>query len=211
MHQASHWSGLTVADLLALPSGAVAGVEIYNGGTVLDSQKGEAVTHWDELLARGARWWGVAVDDTHWHTLDRGLGWVMTRASDATPSAVLQALVQGHFYATTGPEIHSVAWAPAPGADGATERGTGDLQIEVETSPCGAIYVLGFGARNQFAFDQETAARGTPGGTITHASFRVRPPPPAPDGRPRPAPYLRVQCVDWQRRSAWSNPLFLWD
>ncbi|MGH2366679.1 MAG: PHP domain-containing protein [Chloroflexota bacterium] len=184
------WSGLTVADMLALP---VAGIEVYNGGTVLDSQKGEAVSYWDEGLARGARWWGIAVDDTHWHTIDRGLGWIMARAPELSPAAVLQALAHGHFYATTGPDIRRVNLTPEPG---------GVTVVEVETSPCAAIYALGFGSRNQFAFEREAAARGELGATITRATFRVRP-------ETLPGRYVRVQCVDWQRRSAWSNPLVL--
>lgn len=214
-----HWSGLTVADLLALNGDpALAGIEIYNGGSVLDSQKGEALAHWDEALARGARWWGIAVDDTHWHTLDRGLGWVMVRAPvphhsspgaqrsppsggpatpELSPAALLHALARGHFYASSGPEIRRLHLAP---------DAEGGKVVEVETSPCAAIYVLGYGSRNQFAFDREAAARGELGATINRATFRVR----AGEARGTgPAPYVRVQCVDWQRRCAWTNPLFL--
>jgi hypothetical protein len=194
-----HWSGLTVADITSLPPRAVAGIEIFNGGTVLDSHKGEAVAHWDEGLARGHRWWGIAVDDTHWHTLDRGLGWVMVRAPDLTPAALLHALARGHFYASCGPEIRRVSVRPE--LDG--------VLLEVETSPCAIIYALGYGSRNQFAVNREAIARGELGATITTASFHVRKEPAPVAGRPRPAPYVRVQCVDWQRRSAWSNPIFL--
>jgi predicted metal-dependent phosphoesterase TrpH len=188
-----HWSGLTVADLLAAGNAGAHGIEVYNGGTVLDSQKGEATVHWDEGLARGARWWGVAVDDTHWHTVDRGLGWVMVRAAEATPGHILAALARGHFYSSCGPEIHQVRLTP---------NGE-DAYLEVEASPCAAIYALSYGARNQFHFDREAAARGEPGATITVASFRIE------RQRLGPGGYVRVQCTDWQRRSAWSNPLFL--
>jgi len=194
-----HWSGLTVADIASLPSGTVAGIEIFNGGTVLDSHKGEAVVHWDEGLARGHRWWGIAVDDTHWHSLDRGLGWVMVRAPECTPAALLRALARGHFYASSGPQIRRLSVRPEPEG----------LLLEVETSPCAIIYALGYGSRNQFAVDGEAIARGERGTTITTATFHVRKHVARVDGRPCPAPYVRVQCVDWQRRSAWSNPLFL--
>ena len=39
-----HWSGLTVADVV---NAGAHGLEIYNGGTFLDSQKGDALVHWD--------------------------------------------------------------------------------------------------------------------------------------------------------------------
>jgi predicted metal-dependent phosphoesterase TrpH len=184
-----HWSGLTVADLLAVET---AGIEIFNGGTVLDSNKGEALTYWDEGLAKGARWWGIAVDDTHWHTIDRGLGWVVARAPELSVGALLHALARGHFYSTTGPAIHALS---------ITAGEAGELVVEVQTSPCAAIYCLGFGSRNLIAFDTEAVARGEVGTTITQATFRTR--------RQVMGRYLRIQCMDWQRRSAWSNPLFL--
>ena len=195
-----HWSGLTVADLMAVPA---AGIEVFNGGTVLDSHKGEATIHWDEGLARGAMWWGIAVDDTHWHSIDRALGWVVVRAPEPTPGAILQALAHGHFYASAGPEIRRVTVTPE--ADG--------VRLEVETSPCAIIYALGYGSRNQFAADQEAIAREELGATITRATFHVRRPAASVGGGSAggrgPRPYVRVQCTDWQRRSAWSNPVFL--
>lgn len=184
-----HWSALTVSDLRAVPAH---GIEIYNGGTVLDSQKGDAVTYWDEGLARGERWWGIAVDDTHWHTLDRGLGWVMVRAPEQRPAALLDALAHGRFYASTGPQINSVQVG---------DDGHGNAIVEVQTSPCAAIYLLSTGAGNQFVVDQEAATRGETGATITEAHFTVK--------RIGAGGYLRVQCVDWQWRRAWSNPLYL--
>lgn len=185
-----HWSGLTVGDLLAAQEAGAHGIEIYNGGTVLDSQKGEALVHWDEALARGARLSGIAVDDTHWHTIDRALGWVMVRPARPTPNAVLEALAAGHFYASSGPEIRQVSIIAQ--SDG--------IQVDVETSACAAIYALGYGSRNQFAFDRDAAARSEVGATITSASFTLR--------ELGPAGYVRLQCTDWQRRSAWTNPLF---
>jgi predicted metal-dependent phosphoesterase TrpH len=183
-----HWSGLTVADLVAV---AADGIEIYNGGTVLDSQKGLALTHFDEGLARGARWWGIAVDDTHWHTIDRALGWVMVRAQEQTQASVMEAMARGQFYSSSGPEIRQVKLSAGP--DGA-------LTVDVETSPCAAIYVLSYGSRNIVAFDREAAARGAGEATITHATVVVK--------RIGPGGYFRLQCVDWQMRAAWSNPLY---
>lgn len=188
-----HWSGLTVADLRAVPA---SGIEAFNGGTVLDSQKGEALAHWDEGLARGSRWWGIAVDDTHWHSLDRGQGWVMVRVPERTPAALLHALAHGHFYASAGPEIRLISLARQPG---------GGALLEVECSPCAAIYALGYGSRNQFTFDRDAIARGELGQTITSGRFEIS----AATITSQRWPFVRVQCVDWQRRSAWSNPLFL--
>lgn len=187
-----HWSGLTVSDVRAATDAGAHGLEIYNGGTVLDSQRGEALAHWDEGLGKGARWWGVATDDTHWHTIDRALGWVMVRAAGRSPEAVLEALATGCFYSSCGPEITHVS---VESEDGVSVR------VDVETSPCAAIYLLPFGARSQIAFNAESAARGETGGTITTATFHA--------SQLGPGGYVRIQCTDWQRRSAWSNPLFI--
>ncbi len=116
----------------------------------------------------------------------------MVRAANATPKAILHALAQGQFYSSSGPAVHQVHASTTE--DGATYG-------EVETSSCAAIYLLPFGARSQFDFDREAAARGETGATITKARFKL--------GKLGPGGYVRVQCTDWQRRSAWSNPLFL--
>ena len=189
------WSGLTVGDLTVAQAAGASGIEIYNGGTVLDSHKGEALTYWDELLQRrgdGASVpWGIAVDDTHWHTIDRGLGWVMVRPTDASAGATIDALRRGWFYASSGPELRDVR---------VTQDAKG-THVEVDTSPVAAIYLLGFGSRNQFAFDAEAAARGETGATITTARFTLKPQP--------AGAFVRIQATDWHRRSAWTNPLYL--
>jgi len=178
-----HWSGLTVADILGIPG--FHGVEIHNGATVLESSKGEALAHWDELLGRGARLWGIAADDMHWGSLDLGLAWVHVRASDRTPEAVLAALAAGHFYSSSGPELVDV-------------RLEGD-GVLVRCSPCLAVYCLSFGPRNQIAYDRASVAAGQGLRPTTEAAFRLS------GGEA----YVRVQAVDAQRRAAWSNPLFL--
>jgi hypothetical protein len=192
-----HWSRLTVGDITRLSD--IAGIEIYNGGTVLDSHKGEALIHWDEGLARGCNWFGIAVDDTHWHTIDRGLGWVMARAPERTPGTILRALAVGQFYASAGPEIRDVTVTP---------EGDG-LRFEVETSPCAIIYALPYGERNQYAADNQAIAREELGATITRASFVVKRPDSATRAALRVRPFVRIQCTDWERRSAWSNAFFL--
>lgn len=176
-----HWSGLTTADILRLPG--IHGVEIHNSGTVLSSAKGEATAHWDELLCRGAQVWGYAGDDMHWGSVDFGLAWVRARVPARTPEALLTALSAGHFYASTGPEIHEVRWEGA--------------EVYVRCSPCVAIYALSFGPRNAIAFDDAAVGRGRPPSPITEARLRLR----------GDEPYVRVQVVDSERRSAWSNPI----
>lgn len=214
-----HWSGLTIEDLLGL---TLDGIEAYNGGTVLDSLKGEAFTYWDEALLRGTNWSGIATDDTHWHTLDRGTGWVMVRATARTPDAIVAAIKAGHFYSSTGPEIHDVHIELVADNDPLAARSVsghanGTLRVHVETSPVGAIYLNGPGARSHVAFHPDTTGTmpdaigvGNPP-MITSHTFEIalgRPPLRPLAGRGSGLHHVRVSCMDWSRRRAWSNPLF---
>lgn len=146
-----HWSGLTGPDLQAMT--AASGVEIWNGGTVLDSEKGVAVAAWDEALRRGQRLWGFATDDAHFRFPDGALGWVVLHATERTAASATEALRHGHFYCSAGPTLHGVQ------VDGRT--------VKVTCSPCAAIYCLGFAGRNQYRlWDQVTP--------ITTTEFTLR-------------------------------------
>lgn len=103
-----YWSGQMSKDLLALQG--CSALEVYNGGCEVDDCKGYSTVHWDDLLAAGKRLWGLAVDDAHWRNgfKDAGLGWIWVKAETLAPDAILQALDQGHFYASSGPEIYDL-------------------------------------------------------------------------------------------------------
>jgi hypothetical protein len=64
---------------------------------------------WDRLLSRGMVMYGIIADDTHDYEGEfrRGRsnpdrGWIMVRAKELTPGAIVQALENGDFYGTTG-------------------------------------------------------------------------------------------------------------
>jgi hypothetical protein len=103
-----YWSGQRSGDLLGM-EGCI-GLEVYNGGCEVDDAKGLSAVHWDDLLAGGQRMWGLAVDDAHWRNgnNDAGLGWVWVKAVELTEVAILGALEQGYFYASSGPKIYSL-------------------------------------------------------------------------------------------------------
>jgi len=70
---------------------------------------------WDQLLSSGRRIFGVAVDDaTHFQgSFDSdgalpGGAWIAVRAPSLTAEDILWALENGHFYASTGPEIEDI-------------------------------------------------------------------------------------------------------
>lgn len=150
-----YWSGQMSKDMLALEG--CFGLEVWNGSCEVVDGKGLSTVHWDDLLAAGCRLWGLAVDDAHWQPDgpdDAGLGWVWVKATVLTQEAILHALEQGYFYASSGPQIH-------------------DLQLEggqarVRCSPAVAVDFIGDGP-----LSHRVAA--PPGKTLTEASHRLNP------------------------------------
>lgn len=147
-----YWSGQMSRDLLGI-EGCFA-LEVYNAGCQVLDCKGLSAVHWDDLLAAGRRLWGLAVDDAHWRPgpTDAGLGWVWVKAAALTQPAILSALEQGHFYASSGPRIDDV-------------RLEGE-RIVVHCSPAVAIDLFGRGPLSRRIL-------APPGETLTKAGHTV--------------------------------------
>lgn len=128
-----HWSRMTVEDVLALTG--FDAVEVFNTGCEKLMHAGLAALYWDALLERGRRVWGVACDDTHGKPgkSDRFGGWVMVRAPERTPAALLKAMGEGSFYSTQGPVIRD--WGLRDGA------------VYLECSPCTEIHAVAYPPR----------------------------------------------------------------
>jgi hypothetical protein len=168
-----YWNDLMPDDLLAL-HGHI-GFEIFNNGCWLEIDKGHALAHWDAVLRRGQRSFGLATDDSHWKYPDCGGGWVMVRAPRLDVPSILAAIQQGQFYSTQGPAICDV-------------RREGD-QVTVRCSPARSIYLIGD------SYHCPNAAQAWDGAPLTEATITLR-------AQQR---YLRVEVVDMQGRSAWTN------
>ncbi len=191
-----YWSGLTVGDLLAV-SGYGA-LEVFNTGCEGEISRGYSHFHWDELLTRGHQPWAVASDDSHWPGFDSLYAWTVVRAPELTAPAVMDALRQGQFYCSTGPEIYSVEVA--------------DDRVVVECSPARSIALVAdatlggrVGASRVEPPLRALRRRGPQGfegldgsTPLTGATFRLT-------GAER---YGRVQVTDAQGRVAWTNALF---
>ena len=145
-----YWSGMTLPEMLPLER--LAGLEIFNWSAQTDLGKGLATVHWDGLLARGKRWHGLAVDDTHGINDDLAGGWVWVKSEALAEEPILDALSTGMFYASSGPEIY----------DFRVEKGL----ASVRCSPAVAINFIG---HTQWG----TQWRAAPGQTITEAEFRL--------------------------------------
>ena len=108
-------------------------LEIFNGHPQVNNLGGGGVPGleevWDAILSSGTLMYGIAVDDAHTFkqpgnpaVAGPGRGWVMVRAERLEARAILQALEDGRFYASTGVELSDYV-ATARGDDRHREEG----------------------------------------------------------------------------------------
>ncbi|MDQ3867549.1 MAG: CehA/McbA family metallohydrolase [Actinomycetota bacterium] len=182
-----YWSGLQAADVIGCT--ALAGLEVYNAGCELEVGQGIATVHWDELLAAGRPWHGIATDDSHHPGFDSARAWTWVRVAERSPAAVLESLRDGSFYSSTGPTIDGIV------TDGAT--------VEVSCSPASRITLVagpGRGAsvgagRLGYVHRAKVLAEDERG--ITAARLAI----------PRDAAYARLQVHGADGGTAWTNSL----
>ena len=126
------WSSLKLEDGRALPMAHA--VEVYNNACALESGRGDGAALLDQLMNEGRDILAIATDDAHFRYADACGGWVMVKAEENEPSALVEALKGGDFYSSQGPLIHS-----AEIAGGA---------LHVECSPVVCIAAVGRGSRS---------------------------------------------------------------
>ncbi len=137
-----NWYAFTVADFETLD--AADAVECYNGAADAASDRGYSWHYIDLLLHRGHRVGAIAVDDVHatGDYSDFMRGWVQVKAESLTPEALLRALKAGHYYASTGPQLHNVEFR---GRDSLVIECSPVRQILVTGESAGALRVSGEG------------------------------------------------------------------
>ena len=114
-HPNFRWA-ISTEDLLKLSNLKL--FEVYNGHPTVNNDGGGGrpglEEMWDALLTAGSRTYGIAVDDAHhFKTLGQqysnpGRGWVMVKADELTVPALMRALKNGEFYASTGVVLDDV-------------------------------------------------------------------------------------------------------
>ena len=124
------WSGLTLADARSIE--AAHAVEIYNHGCAEGCDRADGFSIADLLLTEGRRLSLIATDDAHFSEPDHFGGWVMVKAVENTPEALLAALKAGQFYSSQGPEIRGIRF------DGKA--------VEVECSSVRSVVIQGAGS-----------------------------------------------------------------
>jgi len=119
---------LTLADAESLD--AAHAVEVFNDLAAWED-RGDSWHLCDLLLARGHRLDAYAADDAHFQPQDPPgqAAWVQVRAGSLEPGELLTALKSGHYYSSTGPEIHAIT--------------VNDGKITVRCSPASRILVTG--------------------------------------------------------------------
>ena len=100
------WSGLTLNDARSI-KGAHA-IEAYNHGCAMGCDRADGFHTLDILLEQGHRLNLIATDDAHFNEPDHFGGWVMVKALENDPDALLNALKAGHFYSSEGPELRNI-------------------------------------------------------------------------------------------------------
>lgn len=117
------WSVNALEDAKNL-NGVVAS-EIYNAVSEVNQSVRAYSSYFVDVCANAGIYYKLfATDDVHYYDDDLCKGWVMVRAETLTDAALLQALRQGNFYATQGPELYV--------------RREGNA-LHIECSPCSYI------------------------------------------------------------------------
>lgn len=126
------WNGVTVKDIDTLED--FDAIEIYNHGHMNDCDRGNGWMLADVLATRGMRFSTTAADDAHFKTTrpDTLGGWVHVKSESLDPDAILAALKDGSYYASTGPQIHNVELT--------------EDSLVIECDPAIAVYAGGRGS-----------------------------------------------------------------
>jgi hypothetical protein len=126
-----YWYNLTETDALSL--GPVHAIEIFNGTSLDHSDRPDSWYMLEMLSERGYRYTACATDDAHFNPNrhDAGLGWVWVKSESLTSESLLQALKDGYYYSSTGPEIFDIE---------VTQN-----TVHVRCSPAERIFVTGRG------------------------------------------------------------------
>lgn len=107
-----YWSLQSREDFIGLDH--IFAMEIFNYGCEHDGLYGYHPQCYDEALRSGKHWFCLSTDDNHNEFpfdhpfCDSFGGFTMIKCRELSYSCVIEALRQGHFYASSGPEIEEL-------------------------------------------------------------------------------------------------------
>lgn len=129
-----HWTGNSFEEALRWDFD---GVEVYNHVCRWLNGKGDGNAYWSAMLERAPTTLAFAADDTHAKPTHPGWngGWIVVNAPELSRHAMLDAIRAGNFYASTGPDFHTI---------------TGDeAHVTIHTSPIQFARLVGPGYRGR--------------------------------------------------------------
>ncbi len=162
------------------------GVEVHNTGCARMGYP-DTVQPFEDLLRAGERVYPLATDDAHCEEDCFG-GWLMVCADALEYGAVMAALENGNFYASTGPEIHEIS----------IEDGV----LHVECSPAASVFVS-----TERRDCKRVVAKDEP---LISADFDLNKYfADGQIGNRRWDSYVRVTVIDDKGKQAWSRAYFI--
>jgi len=173
------WSLNTVATLAALQD--VTAAEIYNSVSTYpwNGDRADSSNVLDVAAAHGALYRFVASDDSHRYQGEAGRAFTMVQAGELSQESLFDALDQGRFYCSQGPRFEQIS--------------VEDDRIEVTCSPVDTVIF--------YSNLIWTGNRCQTGKDLVFASYDLT--------VNRGERYVRIQLIDAEGRSAWSNPIVL--
>ncbi len=181
-----YWSSVCIPRD-TLPLRGLAGIEVFNAACGLQG-KAESAVHWDEWMLHADRLFpALANDDSHFRDEDRRdtyEAWTMVRTRERSATAIVDALVSGASYGTTGPVIHDIQLR--------RERSTNERRIA-------ATVVCSEAKRIDAISDLGGASYREQDATFEQATFSLK-----VDAR-----WVRFEVIAPDGNKAWSNPFDL--
>ncbi|MAE62676.1 MAG: hypothetical protein CMJ18_00265 [Phycisphaeraceae bacterium] len=182
-----HWSSVNIhRDIL--PLRGLAGIEVFN--TICRcAARGESSVHWDDWMEQENRLYpGLANDDAHAldaDEYDTCQGWTWARVKQRSGQAIVDALMTGASYGSTGPVIHDIQLRRVD-----DEEGQRVIEASIRCSEAQRIFAVADNWGNEYR-EKST--------TFEAATFTLRP----------GARWTRFEIVGPDGRKAWSNPFDL--
>ena len=179
------WSGIAPADLARIQG--YVNMEVVNGYEMILDGYGDSSACYEAELRTGRKIRPLATDDTHEKCsadlpgFEYFQGYTILKAPELSYRALIEALDQGNFYATTGPVIHNL-WL---------EYGI----LHLECDPVRGVYVHGNLYRHRASFITADDAITVLDLDI-HAAFAD-------------SDYLFLKVVNTRGECAWVPPLWL--
>ena len=173
------WSLNTVTTLSGLHG--LTAAEIYNSASTYpwNGDRADSSNVLDAAAAHGTFFNFVASDDSHWYNGEAGRSFTMVQADELTKESLFKAIDEGRFYCSQGPVIRQIT--------------VEDEQIHVECSEAERVI---FYSNLPWANNRCVTNPG-----MTEASYTAHP----ENGET----FVRIQVMDREGRSAWSNPILL--